>query len=216
MSLICVTDLAFILVWIPHLINLFPTFTTRSLLGPPVPDLLLGPSAAHVLGTLLSRRRLAHHPPCHPWHRRLPSVSRSTPSHLVDVYKLLPPPPFPSGLNMTMTLDTSQQQRFGPPLSFDYAAHAQPPAFSNPWSSSSPQSTAGSANHLFIHSQPQHGLSHHHNLMAAKSPVRGSTSSASSMASYGPMALPATSSGKKPAGPRTPRLDDLSAAQQRS
>ncbi|KND95204.1 Zinc finger protein C25B8.19c [Tolypocladium ophioglossoides CBS 100239] len=94
---------------------------------------------------------------------------------------------------MTMTLDTSQQQRFGPPMSFDYAAHTQP-AFSNPWSSSSspPQSAATAGNPIFVASQQQPGMNH--SIMAAKpQPGRASTSSASSMASYGSMPVATTS-----------------------
>lgn len=102
---------------------------------------------------------------------------------------------------MTMTLDTSQQQRFGPPMSFDYAAHAQP-AFSNPWSSSSspPQSAATAGNPLFVPGHQQPGMNH--SIMAAKPhPGRASTSSASSMASYGSMPVATTSAGKRDAHP---------------
>nr|QEQ42964.1 FlbC [Purpureocillium lavendulum] len=97
---------------------------------------------------------------------------------------------------MTMTLDTSQQQRFAPPLNFDYGAHAQPPAFSNPWSSSSspPQSAATSGNPLFVHGQHPPAMSHHSMMAAKPPPGRASTSSASSMASYGSMPVPTSSS----------------------
>ncbi|GJN77750.1 zinc finger domain-containing protein [Purpureocillium lilacinum] len=97
---------------------------------------------------------------------------------------------------MTMTLDTSQQQRFAPPLNFDYGAHAQPPAFSNPWSSASspPQSAATSGNPLFVHGQQPPALSHHSMMAAKPPPGRASTSSASSMASYGSMPVPTSSS----------------------
>ncbi|PNY26309.1 Zinc finger protein [Tolypocladium capitatum] len=99
---------------------------------------------------------------------------------------------------MTVTLDTSQQQRFGPPIGFDYAAHAQP-AFSNPWSSaSSPsQSAATAGNPVFVAGQ-QPGMNH--SIMAAKPhPGRASTNSASSMGSYGSMAVATTSAGKRDA-----------------
>lgn len=104
----------------------------------------------------------------------------------------------PCSDNMTMTLDTSQQQRFAPPLNFDYGAHAQPPAFSNPWSSASspPQSAATSGNPLFVHGQQPPALSHHSMMAAKPPPGRASTSSASSMASYGSMPVPTSSSGK--------------------
>ncbi|KAI5466276.1 hypothetical protein BGZ63DRAFT_420777 [Mariannaea sp. PMI_226] len=95
---------------------------------------------------------------------------------------------------MTMTLD-STQQRFGPSLNFDYPAPAQPPAFSNPWSSapsSSQPAPAGSS--LFVGS---HHQSLNHNLLASKPPHSGraSSSSASSIASYGSLPLPNTSAG---------------------
>ncbi|KAM5351753.1 hypothetical protein ACJ41O_004476 [Fusarium nematophilum] len=82
---------------------------------------------------------------------------------------------------MTMTLDTTQQ-RFGPSLNFDYSAPAQPPAFSNPWSSSSSPHPPPGGGGLFVGSQPALNP----NMMAGKPPhSRASTSSASSMASYG-------------------------------
>ncbi|UPK89356.1 hypothetical protein LCI18_000291 [Fusarium solani-melongenae] len=90
---------------------------------------------------------------------------------------------------MTMTLDTTQQ-RFGPSLNFDYSAPAQPPAFSNPWSSSSPPQPPP----LFVGSQQPLNP----NMMAGKPPQhsRASTSSASSMASYGnSMPVASTSAG---------------------
>ncbi|KAG5974385.1 hypothetical protein E4U55_008216 [Claviceps digitariae] len=96
---------------------------------------------------------------------------------------------------MTMTLDASQQQRFAPPFHFDYPTHAQPPTFSNPWTSSAPssQATPTAGNSLFV-DQHQHGLGH--NMMAAKDPAtRASTSSASSMGSYGSMPVSAADAG---------------------
>ncbi|EWG48309.1 hypothetical protein FVEG_08125 [Fusarium verticillioides 7600] len=91
---------------------------------------------------------------------------------------------------MTMTLDTTQQ-RFGPSLNFDYSAPAQPPAFSNPWSSSSPSQHPPTGSSLFVGSQPALNPS----IMAGKPPQsRASTSSTSSMASYGgAMPVPNTS-----------------------
>lgn len=89
-----------------------------------------------------------------------------------------------------MALDPSQQQRFGPGLNFDYPAHAQPPAFSNPWSSSSsaPQSipaAAGPGSALFnVHGQPSMPPA----MMPGK-PIPGRASSASSMPSYGSMPM---------------------------
>lgn len=92
-----------------------------------------------------------------------------------------------------MTLDTTQQ-RFGPSLNFDYSAPAQPPAFSNPWSSSSPSQHPPAGSSLFVGSQPALNPS----IMAGKPPQsRASTSSTSSMASYGgAMPVPNTSAGK--------------------
>ncbi|KAJ4008848.1 hypothetical protein NW752_008803 [Fusarium irregulare] len=91
---------------------------------------------------------------------------------------------------MTMTLDTTQQ-RFGPSLNFDYSAPAQPPAFSNPWSSSSPPQPPPAGSSLFVGSQSALNPS----MMAGKPPQsRASTSSTSSMASYGgAMPVPSTS-----------------------
>ncbi|KAK7431140.1 hypothetical protein QQZ08_002421 [Neonectria magnoliae] len=94
---------------------------------------------------------------------------------------------------MTMTLDTTQQ-RFGPSLNFDYSAPTQQPAFSNPWTStSSPPQPAPAGSGLFVGN-------HHHalnpNMMAGKPPhSRASTSSASSIASYGSMPVANTSAG---------------------
>ncbi|KAL6403529.1 hypothetical protein AUP68_12885 [Ilyonectria robusta] len=93
---------------------------------------------------------------------------------------------------MTMTLDTTQQ-RFGPSLNFDYSASAQPPAFSNPWSSaSSPPQTAPAGGALFV---GNHHQALNPNMMAGKSSHSGraSTSSASSIASYGSMPVANTS-----------------------
>ncbi len=109
---------------------------------------------------------------------------------------------------MTMALDPSQQQRFGPGLNFDYQAHAQPPAFSNPWSSSTspPQSIAASGptpNGLFVPAPPQ-GMNPH--MMPGKPhPVRASAGSTSSMTSYGSMPVPNPSAGSH----SPPSLDSL-------
>ncbi|PHH83249.1 hypothetical protein CDD83_3027 [Cordyceps sp. RAO-2017] len=97
---------------------------------------------------------------------------------------------------MTMTLPTSQQQRFGPPLNFDYAPHAQPPAFSNPWTSSSPPQppAAAAASPLYVAGQQQPAVGHA--MMAAakpQQPGRASSGSASSMASYASLPVATTS-----------------------
>ncbi|KAH8661130.1 hypothetical protein BGZ61DRAFT_403123 [Ilyonectria robusta] len=92
---------------------------------------------------------------------------------------------------MTMTLDTAQQ-RFGPSLNYDYSAPAQPPAFSNPWSStSSPPQPAPPGGGLFVGNHQALNP----NMMAGKPPhsCRASTSSASSIASYGSMPVANTS-----------------------
>ncbi|OAA42585.1 C2H2 finger domain protein FlbC [Metarhizium rileyi] len=93
---------------------------------------------------------------------------------------------------MTMTLDASQQQRFAPPLSFDYPHHGQPPTFSNPWSSTSPSHSASApGNHLFVGSHHQPAMNS--NMMASKGPAdRASTGSASSLASYGSLPVATT------------------------
>ncbi|KAK2606181.1 hypothetical protein QQS21_003464 [Conoideocrella luteorostrata] len=93
---------------------------------------------------------------------------------------------------MTMTLDASQQQRFAPPLHFDYPSNSQAPAFSNPWSSSaSPPQTAPTAGNPLFMGNHQPGMSHS---MMGKGPAgRTSASSGSSMASYA--SLPVSSSG---------------------
>lgn len=98
---------------------------------------------------------------------------------------------------MTMTLDASQQQRFAPPLNFDYPHHhGQQPTFSNPWSSSTspPQSAPTAGNPLFVGSQHQSGMNP--NMMAGKGPVgRAGSSSTSSMASYGSLPVASTGAG---------------------
>lgn len=103
---------------------------------------------------------------------------------------------------MTMTPPTSHQQRFGPPLNLNYASHAQPPAFSNPWSSSAlpPQSAAPAGASLYAAGQQQA-----HGLLAAKPqpPARAGSASASSMASYA--SLPVATA---PAGEAAPLPHD--------
>ncbi|RDA90141.1 hypothetical protein CP533_0764 [Ophiocordyceps camponoti-saundersi (nom. inval.)] len=83
---------------------------------------------------------------------------------------------------MTMTLPTSQQQRFGPPLNFDYAQ--QSPAFSNPWSATTTSSSTQQAA-PYVQQEP-------HSLVAAKpqQPARTSSASAPSMAPYASVSLP--------------------------
>ncbi|TQV99788.1 C2H2 conidiation transcription factor [Cordyceps javanica] len=112
-----------------------------------------------------------------------------------------------------MALDPSQQQRFGPGLSFDYQAHAQPPAFSNPWSSSSssPQSipaAAGPGNALFnVHGgQPSMPPA----MMPGKPiPSRASTGSTSSMTSYGSMPLGSSAGSHNPSSASLGMQHDL-------
>lgn len=97
-----------------------------------------------------------------------------------------------------MTID-STQQGFGPTMNFDYSAHGQQPAFSNPWSSSSPShSGPPPGTGLFVgNQQQQQQPPMSHGMMAGKGPDgRTSTSSGSSMASYGSMPVPASSAGK--------------------
>ncbi|KAH6976799.1 hypothetical protein EDB80DRAFT_879911 [Ilyonectria destructans] len=93
---------------------------------------------------------------------------------------------------MTMTLHTAQ--RFGPSLNYDSSAPAQPPTFSNPWSStSSPPQPAPPGGGLFVGNHQALNP----NMMAGKRPHSGraSTSSASSIASYGSMPVANTSAG---------------------
>ncbi|KYK56852.1 C2H2 finger domain protein FlbC [Drechmeria coniospora] len=88
-----------------------------------------------------------------------------------------------------MTLDTSRQQRFGPPLNFNYAAHAQAPVFSNPWSSnSSPSHSSAAASHPLyaVSHHHQHSIGSHAGMVTIKDRV--GSGSASAMAAYGPMA----------------------------
>ncbi|OAA32770.1 C2H2 finger domain protein FlbC [Moelleriella libera RCEF 2490] len=87
---------------------------------------------------------------------------------------------------MTMTLDASQQQRFAPPLSFDYPSHSQSASFSNPWppTASHHQSAPTPSSSLFVGGQHQHGVSP--NIIAAKgSTPRASNHNATSMHTYG-------------------------------
>jgi hypothetical protein len=91
-----------------------------------------------------------------------------------------------------MTMDTTQQ-RFGHALNFDYPAHPQQPAFSNPWSSSSAPQPPTSNSSLFVGNQHPSALSHH-SLMASKAPgPRAGSSSGSSLGSYGSMPVPTSS-----------------------
>lgn len=113
---------------------------------------------------------------------------------------------------MTMALDPSQQQRFGPGINFDYQAHAQPPAFSNPWSSSSsaPQSipaAAGPANALFnVHGQ--HSMPPA--MMPGKPlPPRASTGSTSSMPPYGSMPMSSSAASHNPSSASLGMQHDL-------
>jgi hypothetical protein len=118
-------------------------------------------------------------------------------------------------VTMTMTLDTAHQQRFGPQMGFDYSAASQPPAFSNPWSSSSPpqpHGTGSSALMMGSHHQqlpaPQQSHHSHHpqssalsaNLLAAKAqpqaPRPTTTAAPSSMTPYGSLPVP-TSTGMR-------------------
>jgi hypothetical protein len=98
---------------------------------------------------------------------------------------------------MTMTLDTTQQ-RFGHALNFDYPAHPQQPAFSNPWSSSTAPQPPTSHSSLFVGNQHPSALSHH-SLMASKAPgPRAGSTSGSSLGSYGSMPVPTPSAGMPP------------------
>jgi hypothetical protein len=95
-----------------------------------------------------------------------------------------------------MTID-STHSRFGPAMNLDYSHH-QPPAFTNPWPSASPPH-AGQA--------PGTGLAHQHHaspshqmppinpgvMMGKNTAGRTSTSSGSSMGSYGSMPVPTSS-----------------------
>ncbi|KAL6895697.1 C2H2 finger domain protein FlbC [Trichoderma longibrachiatum] len=93
---------------------------------------------------------------------------------------------------MTMTLDTPQQQRFGPVMNFDYPTHGQPPAFSNPWSSSpSPSQTAAVAGSNLYVGGPQ-PPSLNHNLVHKSHSARAPTSSAPPLSSYASMPVHTT------------------------
>ncbi|KAM0256779.1 hypothetical protein ACHAQJ_004731 [Trichoderma viride] len=94
---------------------------------------------------------------------------------------------------MTMTLDTPQQQRFGPVMNFDYPPHGQQPAFSNPWSSSpsASQTAAVAGNSLYVGGPQPPPLSH--SLVAKSHSARAPISSAPPLPSYGSMPV-ATSS----------------------
>lgn len=95
---------------------------------------------------------------------------------------------------MTMTLDASQQQRFGHTMNLDYHQQRHSPAFSNPWSSSSSQPHPAPSSGMFVGNQQQPPLNP--GMMAGKPPAgRPSNSSG-----YG--AMPVTSS----AGTRPQRL----------
>ncbi|UKZ51691.1 hypothetical protein TrVGV298_005454 [Trichoderma virens] len=91
-----------------------------------------------------------------------------------------------------MTLDTPQQQRFGPVMNFDYPPHAQSPAFSNPWSSSpsAPHTAAVAGNSLYV-GPPQPSLTH--SLITKPLTARPPTTSAPPLPSYAPMPVATTS-----------------------
>lgn len=93
-----------------------------------------------------------------------------------------------------MTLDTPQQQRFGPVMNFDYPPHGQSPAFSNPWSSSpsAPHTAAVAGSNLYV-GPPQPSLAH--SLVSKPLTARAPTSSAPPLPSYGSMPVTATSAG---------------------
>jgi hypothetical protein len=94
-----------------------------------------------------------------------------------------------------MTLDAPQQQRFGPVMNFDYPTHGQPPAFSNPWSSSpSPSQTAAVAGSNLYVGGPQ-PPSLNHNLMHKSHSARAPTSSAPPLSSYASMPVHTTAAG---------------------
>jgi hypothetical protein len=86
---------------------------------------------------------------------------------------------------MTLTLDATQQ-RFGPTMNLDHQYHSQPPAFSNPWSSSSspPQPPAPSSG-MYVPGQQPSSLTA--GLMASKSPAGrpGASGGAPTMPPYG-------------------------------
>lgn len=110
-----------------------------------------------------------------------------------------------------MTLDSAHQQRFGPQMGFDYSAASQPPAFSNPWSTSSPSHPAGTGSNALLmgashqpaaQQHPQHAHHPHSsalsaNMLAAKAqpqPARPTTTAApSSMTPYGSLPVGPTS-----------------------
>ncbi|KAH6606484.1 hypothetical protein Trco_005637 [Trichoderma cornu-damae] len=95
---------------------------------------------------------------------------------------------------MTMTLDTPQQQRFGPVMSFDYPSHGQPPAFSNPWSSSpsASQTAAAAGSSLYVGGPHPPPLGH--SLAAAKPhSARAPSGNAPHLPSYASMPVPAAS-----------------------
>ncbi|KAL7936187.1 C2H2 finger domain protein FlbC [Trichoderma chlorosporum] len=93
---------------------------------------------------------------------------------------------------MTMTLDTPQQQRFGPVMNFDYPPHGQPPAFSNPWSSSpsNPHTAAVAGSSLYV-GPPQAPLTH--SLVNKPLTARAPTSNAPPLPSYASMPVAASS-----------------------
>ncbi|KAH8180058.1 zinc-finger of c2H2 type domain-containing protein [Sarocladium implicatum] len=113
---------------------------------------------------------------------------------------------------MTMTLDSAHQQRFGPQMNFDYSAASQPPAFSNPWSSSSPPQPPGAGSSSLLMGSHQNQPSAHHappshlpqpsalsaNMLAAKTQPQVSrapttAAPASSMTPYGSLPVGPTS-----------------------
>lgn len=97
---------------------------------------------------------------------------------------------------MTMTLDAPQQQRFGPVMNFDYPPHGQPPAFSNPWSSSpsASQTAAVAGSSLYVGGPAPPPLSH--SLMAKPHTARAPLSSGPPLPSYGSLPVATSGAGK--------------------
>lgn len=80
-------------------------------------------------------------------------------------------------------------------MNFDYPTHGQPPAFSNPWSSSpSPSQTAAVAGSNLYVGGPQ-PPSLNHNLVHKSHSARAPTSSAPPLSSYASMPVHTTAAG---------------------
>jgi hypothetical protein len=94
------------------------------------------------------------------------------------------PPAFCSSLKMTMAID--HQQRFGGGLNFDHMPYTNTPQFTNPWTSSGPQSHS-------IYTSSQIDLKQQQQQQQAQQPQQAPPRMHGSVGSFATVPLPASS-----------------------